>query len=70
MKLILERPQIKVSGCILTAPFLGLPKDRNFPKAKVFVVKQVGDDLEDIIVNSMVNPTALTKNNNFMQNIF
>jgi len=33
-------------------------------------VKQIGDDLEDLIINSMVNPTALTKNNKFVQTIF
>jgi DNA helicase IV len=30
----------------------------------------LGDELEDLIVNSMINPTALTKNNKYMQNIF
>jgi len=34
------------------------------------MVKMIGKDLEDIIINSMVNPTALTKNNKFIQTIF
>jgi hypothetical protein len=34
------------------------------------MVKQIGGGLDDIIINSMVNPTALTKNNNFIRTIF
>lgn len=34
------------------------------------MLKQLGGGLDDIIVNSMVNPTALTKNNKFIQTIF
>jgi alpha-beta hydrolase superfamily lysophospholipase len=47
-----------------------MPKDRNISSLKLFIVKQIGDELEDLIINSMVNPTALTKNNKFMHNIF
>jgi hypothetical protein len=59
-----------VSGVILTSPLFGFPKDRNLPWHKIFLVKLIGKDLEDVIVNSMVNPTALTKNNKFIQTIF
>ena len=45
IKLLLQRPEIKVTGCIFTSPFLGLPSDRHFPKAKLWVVQQLGDDL-------------------------
>jgi hypothetical protein len=34
------------------------------------MVKQIGGGLDDIIINSMVNPTALTKNNHFIRTIF
>lgn len=34
------------------------------------MIKQIGGGLQDIIVSSMVNPTALTKNNKFIQTIF
>ena len=47
-----------------------MPKDRNISAMKLFIVKQIGGELEDLIINSMVNPTALTKNNKFMHNIF
>lgn len=70
IKLLLNRPELNVSGCIVTSPLLGFPKDRHFPWVKKFFIKLVGDHLEDIIVNSMVNPTALTKNNKFIQTIF
>jgi acylglycerol lipase len=69
-KMLLARPQLKVSGCIITSPMLGLPADRHFPKAKLWFVKQMGDDLEDLIINGMINPTALTKNNKYLHNIF
>ena len=61
---------MRVSGCIITSPFLGLPSDRHFPKAKLFVVQKLGDDLEDLIINAMINPTALTKNNKKLHGIF
>jgi alpha-beta hydrolase superfamily lysophospholipase len=70
IKLLLDRPLLKVSGCILTSPLLGMPKDRRISKVKLWVVKELGDELEDLIVNSMINPTALTKNNKYMHNIF
>lgn len=70
IKLLLERYELRISGCIITSPFLGLPSDRHFPKAKLFVVQKLGDDLEDLIINAMVNPTALTKNNKKLHNIF
>ena len=44
-KLLIERPELKVSGCIITSPFLGLPVDRHFSPAKLFIVKQIGDDM-------------------------
>ena len=69
-KLLLDRPNLNVSGCILTSPFLSLPKDRKISFMKLFIVRQIGDELEDLIVNSMVNPTALTKNNKFLHSIF
>jgi alpha-beta hydrolase superfamily lysophospholipase len=69
-KLLVERPTINVSGVIITSPLFGFPKDRNLPWHKIFMVKMIGKDLEDIIINSMVNPTALTKNNKFIQTIF
>lgn len=70
IKLLIQRPEIKVSGCFITSPFLGLPSDRHFPKAKLMFVQQLGDDLDDLIINAMINPTALTKNNKYMHNIF
>lgn len=71
LKLLLSRHQaLKVSGVILTGPFLNLPSDRHFPKAKLYFAKKLGDDLEDLILNGMINPTALTKNNKYLHNIF
>lgn len=45
MKLLLERPALNVSGCVFTSPLLVMPKDRNISAAKLFIVKQLGDEL-------------------------
>ena len=45
IKLLIQNPELKVTSCIITSPFLGLPSDRHFPKAKLFVVQKLGDDL-------------------------
>ena len=37
---------------------------------KIFIVKALGKKLEDIVVNSMINHTALTKNDNYIKNCF
>ena len=70
VKLLLTRPTLPVSGCIITSPLLEFPRDRQASFMKLFVINQIGDELEDIIGNAMVNPTALTKNNKFMFTIF
>ena len=45
LKILLSRTNLKVSGVVLTGPFLNLPSDRHFPKAKLFFAKKLGDDL-------------------------
>jgi len=49
---------------IATSPLLGFPKDRKLDWLKLKFVTSAGKKLEDMVINSMVNPTALTKNNN------
>lgn len=65
-----EYLHLNVSGLILTSPFFGLPIDRKLPWIKRFLVKAVGKDMEDFVVNSMINPTALTKSNRHIHTIF
>ena len=64
IKLLLDKPELAVSGCIITSPLLGLAKNMNFNWAKKMVIHHLGEDLSDFIVNSRVNPTALTKKTN------
>ena len=59
----LANPKLGIAGVITTSPFLGFPLDRNFGKAKLFVLKSVSHHIEDFVINSMINPTALTKSN-------
>ena len=48
---------------IATSPLLGLPIDRSLGWGKMFLLKKVAHHIEDFVINSMINPTALTKNN-------
>ena len=43
IKLILERPEINISGCVITSPFLSIPKEKRKDPLKIFIVKLVGD---------------------------
>ena len=70
IKLLLDKPELAVSGCIITSPLLGLAKNMNFNWAKKMVIHHLGEDLSDFIVNSRVNPTALTKKTNYLHTIF
>lgn len=49
---------------IATSPLLGFPTDRKLDWFKLKFINLSGKKLEDMVINSMVNPTALTKNNN------
>jgi alpha-beta hydrolase superfamily lysophospholipase len=70
IKLLLEKSSINVSGCIITSPLLGLSKNLNFNWIKKQFVHYLGNHLSDFIVNSQVNPTALTKRTKYMYTIF
>lgn len=45
IKLILDRPEINISGCVITSPLLSLPKSQRNNPAKLFIVKLIGDEL-------------------------
>lgn len=49
---------------------MGFPADRKLDWLKLNFVTTAGKKLEDMVVNSMVNPTALTKNNNQLKHSF
>jgi lysophospholipase len=70
IKLLLEKSNINVSGCIITSPLLGLAKNLNLNWIKRQFVHYLGDHLSDFIINSQVNPTALTKKTIHMHTIF
>ena len=70
IKLLIDRPEINVAGCIVTSPLLGLAKNMHFNWIKKQVMRHLGDHLQDFIVNSRVNPTALTKKTKFLHTIF
>lgn len=66
----LLNPAIQVAGVIATSPLLGFPSDRKLDYFKLKFVTSAGKKLEDMVINSMVNPTALTKNNNQLRHSF
>lgn len=70
LTLCYEYQHINVSGIMLTSPLIGFPLDRRMPWIKATILKLVGKKMEDFVVNSMVNPTALTKSNKHIQTIF
>lgn len=70
IKLLMDRPELNVSGCIITSPLLGLAKNMHFNWIKRQFMYHLGDHLADFIVNSRVNPTALTKKTKYLHTIF
>lgn len=70
IKLLLEKNTINVAGCIVTSPLLGLAKNMHMPWIKKKFLTLIGEDLSDFIVNSKVNPTALTKKTKYLYKIF
>ena len=70
IKLLLEKTELNVSGCIITSPLLGMGKSIKNPWLKVQTLKLLGDGLSDFILNSKVNPTALTKKTKYLHTIF
>ena len=70
IKLLLDKPELNVSGCIITSPLLGLAKNMHFNWIKKQFMHYLGDHLADFIVNSRVNPTALTKKTKYLHTIF
>lgn len=63
LSLLIDYPYLNVSGIVITSPFLGFPEGKGFGKVKTWALKQLGVELEDFVINSMINPTALTKKN-------
>jgi alpha-beta hydrolase superfamily lysophospholipase len=54
--------KLKLAGLVVTSSLLGFPKDRKMGWFKAWLIKKIGKKLEDVVVNSMIHPTSLTKN--------
>lgn len=63
LSLALRNPELHIAGVITTSALIKFPRDRTLPPSKVFLIRLIGKSLEDVVVNSLINPTALTKNN-------
>mmetsp|Transcript_19620 Transcript_19620/g.1758 ORF Transcript_19620/g.1758 Transcript_19620/m.1758 type:complete len:119 (-) Transcript_19620:353-709(-) len=66
----MRNPELNLAGIISTSALIGFPKDRKMSFLKKTIVKGLGKKLEDIVVNSMIHPTALTKNNLYIRKCF
>ncbi|CAD8048712.1 unnamed protein product [Paramecium sonneborni] len=70
ISLLIRNSKLKISGVICTAPTLGFPLNRNIGPFKQFLIKNFGHYLEDLVINTNVNPTSMSKNNQHIQRIF
>ena len=70
LSLVMRNHDINVAGCISTSALIGFPKDRAMNWIKIFMLNLMGNKLEDVMLNSKINPTALTKNNHFIKKIY
>jgi len=61
--LLMRNPYLNIAGVVLTSTMFGLPKERRPSPAKYFVLKLLADEMEEVLVNSLVNTTSLTKSN-------
>jgi len=59
-----------VAGIIVSAPLLGYPTDRVMNPAKKNAVILIGDVLGDLLANSMINVTSLTKDNHNIMRLY
>ncbi len=53
--------KVNVSGAILVNPLIEVPSIPSMPMVKQILVKSGAEDLKDIVANSLINPTSLTK---------
>ena len=62
--------KLKLAGLISTSALIGFPKDRKISWLKAWIIKKIGKKLEDVVANSMIHPTALTKSDHFIRKVF
>lgn len=79
ISLLIRNPKLKISGLIVTAPTLGFPLNRKIGPLKQFLIKNFGHYLEvniflifnqDLVINTNINPTSMSKNDQHIQRIF
>ena len=70
IKLLLDKSQLNVSGCLLTSPALGINEDLNFDWGKQQFLKLIGDPLGDFTITPNISPTCLTKDKQQLKKYF
>ena len=59
--LFINNPYTNVNGLILSAPLLNLPINLNLDYLRYTGIMSIGNELEEIILNGMINPHSLAK---------
>lgn len=67
---LMNNPQLNVTGAILVNPLIEVPEQSKLNGHKGAVVKIVGNEFKDIVINSMMNLSALTKDTYESMKIF
>jgi len=68
ISLAIRNPYLNHAGVISTSALLGFPKDQKMNFMKAYLAKALEKKIEDIIINSMIHPTTLTKIMNTSRN--
>jgi acylglycerol lipase len=58
---LINNPLLNISGVILSNPLIKIPRSTNLNGYKGYIVKLLAKDLKDLVINSMINISALTK---------
>jgi len=67
---LLLNPEVEVGGVIVSSPLVTVPADRKLTWFKeLFITKVIQTFFGKILINSFMNPTALTKDNFFIRSL-
>ena len=67
---LLNNPHLSLAGAILINPLIKLPSNTQMEGPKGVLIKSIGQDLKDIVTNSMINVSSLSKDVKQMSKVF
>ena len=66
----MRNPELNLAGVITTSALIGFPQDREMTWFKAFILKNLAPKIDDLVLNSLFHPTAMTKNNFYIKKNF